>query len=293
MPFSENGLAGSGYPSDVAVLGAGIDSGAGDRPGARHGPSAIRSAPYDSGGPIVPAAGKASSGQISVVDTGDCAVVPAEHDASIDELRRRARAIVPNTRCLVTLGGDNSVILPAMEALAERHGRLTLLHFDAHTDTWGEGASLLTHATVVRRAVEGGLVRRGHQIGIRGYGPFGETLRWGEEHGLTCWTMEDLDALGLGEALLGIVADVAGPVHLSVDIDVLDPAYAPGTGTPEPGGLTSRQLLRAISFLARRLDVVGFDVVETSPPHDRAGITAIVAQRCVMELIAAKAATAG
>jgi arginase family enzyme len=162
-------------------------------------------------------------------------------------VRQQCRAAA-NTRCLVTLGGDNSVVLPPLEVLAARYGPLALLHFDAHTDTWGDDTPRLTHATVVRRAMEQGLIRRGHQIGVRGYGPSKEILRWGEENGLTCRNMEDIDELGITEVVQSILAQVTGAVYVSIDIDVLDPAYAPGTGTPEPGGLTSRELLYAATW---------------------------------------------
>ncbi|WP_283133084.1 agmatinase [Rhizohabitans arisaemae] len=287
VPESDDGRI-QGRSTDIAILGAPIDLGAADRPGARFGPDAIRNAPYLSGEIFHIPLETQVFAHTAVVDVGDCDVSIASHVQSIDNLRKKAREVVSNTGCLVTLGGDNSVVLPVMEAVAERHGPVAFVHFDAHTDTWGERTPKLTHATVVRRAVEQGLIRRGHQIGIRGYGPFGEVLRWGEENGLTVWSMDTIEELGFNEVIQSVLMQVTGPVYLSIDIDALDPAYAPGTGTPEPGGLTSRELLSAVRILARNLDVVGFDVVEVSPPYDQSEITAIVANRCVMELLSAK-----
>ncbi|MDQ3152098.1 MAG: agmatinase [Actinomycetota bacterium] len=288
VPDSPDGRR-HGKPSDIAILGAPIDTGAGDRPGARFGPDAIRCAPYLVG-EIHPLTWDTEVFKyLTVVDAGDSPVSVGSHIDSIEGLRRKARQVVANTSCLLTLGGDNSVVLPALEAVVGKHGPVTLLHFDAHTDTWGHDTARLTHATVLRRAVERNLIRRGHHIGVRGFGPPAEILRWGTAHCLTCWTMEDIDELGMDEIIHNMLREVSGPAYLSVDIDVLDPAYAPGTGTPEPGGLTSRELLKAVRVLARNLNLVGYDIVEVSPPYDHGDITAIVANRCVMELLAATA----
>jgi len=287
VPESTDGRI-EGRASDVAIVGAPLDLGAADRPGARFGPDAIRTAPYLAGEIYHLALETKVFAYTAVVDAGDSDISIADHVQSIDNLRKKLREVVANTGCLVTLGGDNSIVLPALEAVVEQHGPISLVHFDAHTDTWGDDTDRLMHATVIRRAVEQGLIRRGHQIGIRGFGPFGEVLRWGEENGLTVWSMDTIEQLGLDEVVQSILLQLTGPVYLSVDIDVLDPAYAPGTGTPEPGGLTTRELLRAIRTLARNLDVVGFDVVEVSPPYDTSEITAIAANRCVMELLGAK-----
>jgi agmatinase len=278
-----------GRSSDVAIIGAPIDLGAGDRPGARYGPDAIRTAPYLSGELYHMEFQTEIFKYLSVVDAGNSPVPVASHDGAIANLRKFASTVVANTDRLVTLGGDNSIVLPVLEALAERHGPVALVHFDAHTDTWGADLPALTHATVIRRAVERGLLRHGHQIGIRGYGPPADVLQWGEENGLTCWNMEDIEESGLTEVIQVVCERVSGPAYLSIDIDVLDPAFAPGTGTPEPGGLTSRELLGAVRTLARHLDLVGMDVVEVSPPYDHADITATAANRCVMEFLAATA----
>jgi agmatinase len=278
-----------GGPSDVAIVGAPLDLGAAERPGARFGPDAIRTAPYLSGQLHHMAFGVPVFGTLAVVDAGDSEVVPGGYGESIDLLRAKTLKVAPNTRCLVTLGGDNSVVLASMEAVAQIHGPISLIHFDAHTDTWGDDFPGLTHATVLRRAIEQGIIRRGHQIGIRGYGHSPALLKWGEENGLHCWSMDDVNTLGMPEVIQSVLQQTTGPVYLTIDIDVLDPAHAPGTGTPEPGGLTSRELLSAVRAFTRNLDIVGFDVVEVSPPYDHADITAVVANRCVHELLAAKA----
>lgn len=283
LPESPDGRFGR-RESDVAVIGAPIDGGVGDRPGARFGPDAIRRAPYLSGEIHHLDHGTDVFAHLAVVDTGDSAVPVGSYEGAIDNLLKKARGVVAHTRCLVTLGGDNSVLLPALQAVTEKTGPVALVHFDAHTDTWGDTTDRLTHATVVRRAVEQGLVRRCHQIGIRGFGPQQHILRWGEENGLTTWTAADIDEMGVREVVQAVLSQINGPVYLSIDIDVLDPAYAPGTGTPEPGGLTSRELLGAVRTLTRNLDIVGMDVLEVSPPYDHAEITAIVANRCLMEL---------
>jgi agmatinase len=278
-----------GGTSDVAIVGAPIDLGASERPGARFGPDAIRTAPYLSGQVHHMTFDVPVFGALSVVDTGDSEVAIGSFEGSIDLLRGKTRKVAQNTRCLVTLGGDNSVVLPSLEAVAAEHGPVALVHFDAHTDTWGSDFPGLTHATVLRRAIEQGIVRYGHQLGIRGYTHSHQLLQWGRENGLTCWSMDDIDTLGIREVISSVLIQTEGPVYLTIDIDVLDPAYAPGTGTPEPGGLTSRELLAAVRAFTRNLDVVGFDVVEVSPPYDCADTTAIIANRCVHEMLAAKA----
>lgn len=288
VPVSADGQF-QGRFSDFAILGAPLDTGAADRPGARYGPDAIRRAPYLTGEIHPVHWGTQVFAYLAIVDAGDAPVVVGSHPESIEQLRVRTRAVAANTNCLILLGGDNSVVLPALEAAHSKHGPVTLVHFDAHTDTWGSGSGRLTHATVVRRALEAGLLRDGHQIGIRGFGPTAETLQWGHEQGLTTWTMEDIDDLGIGKVLHAILAQTSGPVYLSIDIDVLDPAFAPGTGTPEPGGLSSRELLKAVRVLSRNLNLVGCDVVEVSPPYDQSDITAVVANRCVLEVLSGRA----
>ncbi|MFI6522293.1 arginase family protein [Spirillospora sp. NPDC050679] len=290
---SPEGRVGGRSPSDVAVLGAPFDSGAGSRAGARYGPDAVRTAPYLGGEVYHIAFGTRVFQKLAVVDVGDAEVAPVSHTGSLDNLRKRAREVVGNTGCLVTLGGDQSIVLPVLEAEAERHGPVALVHFDPRGDIADPGDGPPRDGTVIRRAVEQGLVRHGHQIGMRGYGPVDAEPAWAVDNGLLPWPMSVVDERGMAAVVEEVLGSVSGPVHLSVDIGVLDPAFAPGTGAPEPGGLTSRELLTALRVLTRNLDVVGVDVTEVCPPYDNAETTAIAANRCVMEVLAAKAARKG
>ena len=289
VPKSDDGRF-EGRVSDVAILGVPLDSGVSHRSGARHGPRAIRCAPYLSGEVYSFAWQSEAFKFISVVDVGDIEVAEASHRQAIDAILRRARAIVPNTACLLSLGGDHSITFPLLQAVVDRYGPVDLVQLDAHTDTWRHDTSQLTHATVIRRAKEAGLIRKGSQIGIRGLGHSADILRWGSENSLHCWTMDDIQELGIDEVLHAVIERSDHPTYLTIDIDIVDPAFAPGTGTPEPGGLCSREFLRIIRILARGLKLVGCDVVEVSPPFDHAEITSILANRCVLELLAARAA---
>lgn len=289
VPASASGRF-EGGRSDVALLGVPMDSGAGGRPGARFGPAAIRQASGLISGAVFHVGLQTEVFEhLRVVDAGDVPVVPGRHEQAVAATEARARELLEVADRLVVLGGDHSVLLPVLRAEAARHGPPTLVHFDAHPDTWDGPDGLLTHATAVRRVIEEGLTTRIMQVGLRGYGPLRDTFRWAAESGVEHWTTADIDELGLDDVIQRIVGSVTGPVHVSVDIDVLDPAYAPGTGTPEPGGLTSRELLRSLSTLARTLDVVGLDVVEVSPPYDTSDITALAANRCVLEHLSALA----
>jgi agmatinase len=197
----------------------------------------------------------------------------------------------------VVLGGDHTVTWPNATGVARvlGWGRVSLLHFDAHADTGDvEFGSLIGHGQPMRRLIESGAVRgdRFVQIGLRGYWPPPETLDWMAEQGMRSYEMAEIGARGLDvcltEAFERALDDCDG-VFLSVDIDVTDPGHAPGTGTPEPGGLTARQLLDAVRRIALELPVVGMDVVEVSPPYDHADITAALANRAVLEALSAVA----
>ena len=198
----------------------------------------------------------------------------------------------------IVLGGDHSITFPSASAVADAlgHGRLGIVHFDAHADTgddaWGV---LLSHGTPMRRLIESGAVpgRAFVQVGLRGYWPPPELFDWMREQGMRWHTMHDIERRGFDAVLTEAIEQALdGPerIYLSVDIDVLDPAYAPGTGTPEPGGLTARELLGAVREVALRTELAGVDIVEVSPPYDPAGITAEVAHRVVLEVLSALAA---
>ena len=273
--------------ADVAVLGAPFDGGTTFRAGSRFGPGGIREAslllrPYNDALDLAPFAER------QVVDAGDASPSPidiiAAHRAIEDAAAQLHRAGVR----VLGLGGDHSVSLPFLRAAAATHGPLSLLQLDAHTDTWDSyfGAKL-THGTMFRRAVEEGVVD-GHasvQIGLRGSvyaaADYGENAALG----FTTLMARDFDDAGVTGAVKLALQTLRSPVYVTVDIDCLDPAFAPGTGTPEAGGLTSRELLAILRGLAGGVDVVSADVVEVSPPYDPTGQTAVAAANAAYELL--------
>jgi agmatinase len=271
---------------DAAVVGAPTDELVTNAPGARFGPRAIRAANATTAYHLEAWVDWLET--LRVVDYGDAPVVPADavasHQAIEDTIGEVARAgAIP-----IVLGGDHSITEPDVRACAAVHGPVGLVHFDAHTDT---AASLygreLSHGTPMYRLVEQGHVapERYVQIGLRGWWPQEPELRWQAEHGITSFLMLEVSRLGIDEVVARAVEIVGeGPAFLTVDVDVLDPAFAPGTGTPEPGGMTPRELLSACRILAERLRIVGMDVVEVAPT-DLGDRTALVAERVVRELL--------
>jgi agmatinase len=274
--------------SDVAIAGAPYDLGTSARPGARYGPDAIRRAPYLSGEAYHIALQTPIFEQLTVVDAGDAEIAVASPAASFTSIRAHTGKVLDGTDALVTLGGDHSVLIPVLEAVTQHHGAVTVVHLDAHPDTWDDG-EVQSHSAAVRWVLEHCPIEQCLQVGIRGYGPGAAEFDWARRHGADWWTMEEIGDLGLPAIIEAIIGRTSGKAYLSVDIDVADPAFAPGTGTPEPGGLTSRELLYAVRMLSRHLDLVGMDVVEVAPPYDHADITAILANRCVMEFLGARA----
>jgi agmatinase len=291
----------SSYASAGAViLGAPFDGGATHRPGARFGPQAIRSTDYLAHNASRPhlALHVDPLQDLHVADAGDVEMPPGEIERSLDALRRAVSTLAGAGTIPVILGGDHSIALPDVQGVAEHvgWGRVSVVHFDAHADTgedqWG---ALYGHGTPMRRLVESGAVRgdRFLQIGLRGYWPGPETLAWMEEQGFRSYEMSEVVARGLDECLteaFAIATDDCDGVFLSIDVDVVDPGMAPGTGTPEPGGLTSRQLLDAVRRCALELPVVGLDVVEVAPAYDPAEVTAFLANRVVLEALSGIAA---
>jgi agmatinase len=198
----------------------------------------------------------------------------------------------------IVLGGDHSITFPSASAVAEHVAprQLGVVHFDAHADTaattWGV---LRSHGTPMRRLIESGAVagRNFVQVGLRGYWPPPETLRWMRENQLRYHFMTEIEERGAEAVVADAVAEALdGPevVYLSVDIDVIDPGMAPGTGTPEPGGMLTRELLRAVRQVVAAVELAGMDVVEVAPAYDVSEVTAAAANRCVMEAISALAA---
>jgi agmatinase len=281
--------------ADVVILGAPYDSGTSYRSGARFGPMAIRSTdylPHDGSRPHL-ALGVDPLQDLKVVDAGDVEMPPTETELSLHRLEDAVAAVRTAGAIPIVLGGDHTIAWPDIAGVA-RHvgaGRVSVIHFDAHADTgenqWG---SLYGHGTPMRRLIESGAARgdRFLQIGLRGYWPEPPTLAWMAEQGMRWFEMTEVVARGLDacldEASERAVDDCDG-VFLSIDVDVVDPGMAPGTGTPEPGGLTSRQLLDAVRRLASTLPVVGIDVVEVAPAYDTADVTAMLANRVVLEAL--------
>ncbi len=273
--------------ADVAVVGVPFDSGVSYRPGARFGPAHIRQAsrllrPYN------PALGVEPFSAQQVVDAGDIACNPFDIGAAIAQIEVGATALTASGTRLLTLGGDHTIALPLLRAMAAHHGPVAVLHFDAHLDTWDTYfGSPYTHGTPFRRASEAGLIDLEHSmhVGIRGPLYAVTDLPDSERLGFASLTCVDVELQGLSTALdrmrdrLG-----AAPIYVSVDIDVLDPAHAPGTGTPEAGGLTSRELLVMLRALAD-LDVVSADIVEVAPAYDHAELTGVAAAHIAYELL--------
>lgn len=281
---------------DVAVLGAPFDGATTLRPGARFGPAAIREAslllrPYNE--PL----GFSPFAAVQVADAGDAAANPLDVDEAHRAIEARAAELHGAGARVLGLGGDHSVALPLLRAAARRHGPLSLLQLDAHIDTWDSyfGARV-THGTIFRRAAEEGALdaRRSVQIGLRGsmYAP--EDYEENAALGFRTLLARDFDERGVAGALALAGSVLRSPVYVSLDIDVLDPAFAPGTGTPEAGGLTSRELLALLRGLAPTgLDVVAADVVEVCPPYDPAGQTATAAANAAYDLVSLLALGAG
>ncbi|MFJ1764435.1 agmatinase [Amycolatopsis sp. NPDC088138] len=273
--------------ADVAVVGVPFDSGVSYRPGARFGPAAVREAsrllrPYHPELDVSPFA------EMQVVDAGDIAVNPFNIGEAIETLQQEAEALTANGTRLVTVGGDHTIALPLLRAAAKKHGPVALLHFDAHLDTWdtyfGEP---YTHGTPFRRASEEGILDTSalSHVGTRGplYGK--RDLEEDRRLGFGIVTSGDVMRRGVTETVDALRQRIGDrPLYVSVDIDVLDPAHAPGTGTPEAGGMTSRELLEILRGL-RDLNLVGADVVELAPAYDHAEITAIAASHVAYDLV--------
>jgi agmatinase len=281
--------------ADVVVLGAPFDGGTSHRAGARFGPRAIREAcylPHDGSRPSL-ALRVDGLRDLRVYDAGDVEMYSGDAERSVRDLQVAVHAVASTGAVPLILGGDHTIAWPDAAGVAQHlgQGRVSMIHFDAHADTGDvEFGSLVGHGQPMRRLIESGALRgdRFLQMGLRGYWPGPETLAWMAAQGMRSYEMTEIVARGLTECLteaFAIAVDDCDGVFLSVDIDVCDPGHAPGTGTPEPGGLTSRQLLDAVRRIAYELPVVGVDVVEVSPPYDTADITAFLANRVVLEVL--------
>jgi len=286
--------------ADVVIVGAPFDGGTSHRPGTRFGPTAIRQTdylPHDGSRPHLALRVDALK-DLVVRDAGDVEMYSGEVERAIADLEDAVAAVAEAGAVPVVLGGDHTIALPDAKGVARVHGqgRVSMVHFDAHADT-GDIAfgSLWGHGQPMRRLIESGALRgdRFLQIGLRGYWPEPPTLSWMAEQRMRSYEMTEIVARGLDPCLteaFAIATDDCDGVFLSVDVDVCDPGHAPGTGTPEPGGLSARQLLDAVRRVCLELPVVGVDVVEVSPPYDHADITAALGNRVVLESLSAMAA---
>jgi agmatinase len=277
---------------DVAVLGVPFDSGVSFRPGARFGPAHIRESsrllrPYNPAADIEPFA------LLQVVDAGDVTCNPFDIAESVGAIERAAGALVEGGARLLSLGGDHTIALPLLRVMAAVHGPIAVVHFDAHLDTWDTyfGAPY-THGTPFRRAFEEGLIDQtaSLHIGIRGPLYSRDDLHEDARLGFQAVHCTEVDTIGVAGVVARLKERVgAAPVYVSIDIDVLDPAFAPGTGTPEAGGLTSRELLAILREL-RDVRLVSADIVEVAPPYDHAQLTGVAAAHVGYELLSAMAA---
>ena len=230
-----------------------------------------------------------------VVDAGDVEMPPGDIEVALPRLEAAVEKVTRSGAIPVVLGGDHSIAFPDAKGVANvlGHGRVSMIHFDAHADTGDiTFGSLWGHGQPMRRLIESGALRgdRFLQVGLRGYWPEPETLDWMAGERMRSYEMTEIVHRGLTECLteaFAIATDECDGVFLSVDIDVCDPGHAPGTGTPEPGGLSARELLDAVRRICLELPVVGVDVVEVSPPYDHADITAALANRVVLEALSA------
>jgi agmatinase len=273
---------------DVAIVGAPTDDLVSDRPGTRFAPRAIRAASCPPGAHLE--AGIDATTELRMVDYGDAPVVPADAARSHAAIERTVGEVVAAGAVPVVLGGDHSIAEPDIRACASGRAPIGLVHFDTHTDTGTTVYGVeVSHGTPMYRLVEAGIVdpHRYVQIGLRGYWPGPKEFAWQEERGVTSFFMHDVRAHGIEEVVERTVEAVGdGPAYLSVDVDVLDPAFAPGTGTPEPGGMGSGDLLWACRTAAARLELVGAEVVEVIPTAPgSADITALAADRIVREIL--------
>jgi guanidinopropionase len=270
---------------DVAIVGVPFDGGVSNRPGARYGPREIRSEsvlcrPYN------PEVGIDPFDHLAIGDTGDVDVNPVSIEMTYERVESRVTELVEKKCVPLVIGGDHSISYPVMKTLANRWGPLSMVHIDSHSDLWEDYfGSKFAHGTMFRRALEDGILRKGSviQIGIRGQLYAEDNEDFAREYGVEIIRIEE--ALRLGAEELGNrCSRLTGPVYVSFDIDSVDPAFAPGTGTPAVGGFTSLDILRMLRQL-HRLGVVGADVVEVSPPYDVAGTTAYLAANVAFEMM--------
>lgn len=286
----------------AVVIGAPFDAGTTHRPGARFGPQAIRSTdnlPHTGYRPSM-ALGVDPLTTLGVVDAGDIYMPQLDSEAGLQRLADACQTVARHGAIPIVLGGDHTITYATAGGVAKARGMgsIALIHFDAHADTGDSDGGLWGHGTPMRRLILSGAVRgdRFIQIGLRGYWPDPPILNWMHQQRMRWYEMTEIVQRSLDTCLseaLQLVHDCDG-IFLSVDVDVVDPGMAPGTGTPESGGLTSRQLLDAVRHIALHTNIVGMDIVEVAPAYDGPGqVTALLANRVVLETLAATAIRRG
>jgi agmatinase len=286
VPYTEDPAELDGF--DVAIVGAPMDDLVSDSPGTRFAPRAIRGAGFGPGRHLE--AKLDPFAELRVVDFGDAPVIPADAVRSHAAIEATVGQVLAAGALPFVLGGDHSITEPAARACAAVHGPVGMVHFDTHTDTGEEVFGVeLSHGTPMRHLVDEGHVvgARYAQIGLRGYWPGEAEFAWQAANGITSLFMHDVRDLGIREVLRRALAAVGGgPTYLTVDVDVLDPAFIPGTGTPEPGGMTAVDLLLAVRTVATELDLIGVDVVEVIPTGVGSDdYSALVADRIIREAL--------
>jgi agmatinase len=286
QPYTQDPAELKGF--DVAIVGAPFDDLVSDRPGARFAPRAIRAASCPPG-PHLEAKVDAFA-ELRVVDFGDAPVIPADPERAHEAIEATVSQVLAAGAMPVTLGGDHSITRADIRACGAVHGPVGVVHFDTHTDTGDQVFGVKSsHGTFMRELLEEGHVdgRRYAQIGLRGYWPGEAEFAWQTERGITSLFMHDVRDHGITEITRRTIDAVGpGPVFLTVDVDVLDAAFIPGTGTPEPGGMTPSDLLLSVRTLATELELIGIDVVEVIPTGvGSADVSALVAERTVREAL--------
>ena len=281
----------------VAIVGAPYDNSTTNRPGARFGPRAIRSQAYEPGSYHMDL-GIEIFDYLEVVDFGDAYCPHGQTDVSLANIKARVSEVASRGIIPITLGGDHSITWPAATAVAEAKGfgNVGMVHFDAHADTadilYG---NLASHGTPMRRLIESGAIpgKNFVQVGLRGYWPPKEIFDWMREQGMRWHTMDEIWQRGFQTVMKDAISEAlsaADSLYISIDVDSPDPSFAPGTGTPEPGGIMSADLLRMVRTLCLEHNVVGIDIVEVSPAYDVSDLTVNVAHRLAFECLAGLAA---
>lgn len=271
---------------DIGIVGVPYDGAVSYRPGARFAPSKIREV-SSLGRGFHWSRGVNIWEKNKIADLGDCPTVPIDQAQTYERIEKYFFSLVENEKRFVSVGGDHSTTLPVLRAASKKHGPLNLIHFDAHLDTypaaWG---CEYHHGAFVRHAVKEGLIRPDQtlQIGLRGPLAGGEDLDFVRKHGIKATTVDDVRLEGLEKFLKGLPQFNDGPTYISFDIDCLDPAYAPGTGTPVVGGLTTYETQRILRALQIK-NLVGADIVEVCPAYDHGDITSLAAVDTVFELL--------